>query len=64
MPGIEGYFEVVCCARRRGLFPGGVLVCGRCDYDHEKATVIPNENQARDVPTGVWFLEVPRAQES
>jgi hypothetical protein len=45
-------FAVICrwCGRRRGILPNGVLICGRCDYDHDHATVIPNEYQIRDVP--------------
>lgn len=50
------YFEVACCGRRRGLLPGNILVCSRCDFDNDKATVIPNENKACDVPDGIWFL--------
>lgn len=45
-------FSVLCCGRRRGLI-NGVLVCSRCDYDNGKATVIPNERFAKDVPEGV-----------
>lgn len=50
----KGYFEVACCGRRRGLLPGNILVCSRCDYT--KVSVIPNENKARDVPDGMWFM--------
>lgn len=52
----KGCFEVACCGRRRGLLPGDVLVCSRCDFDHGHATVIPNENKARDVPDGQWLV--------
>lgn len=50
-------FKIYCCGRRRGLFPGDVLVCSRCDYDSEYATVMPNENKARDVPkwARTWY---------
>jgi hypothetical protein len=51
----KGYFEVVCCGRRRGLLPGKVLLCSKCDYNHDGATVVPNENQVKDVPADVWF---------
>lgn len=44
-------FHVFCCGKRRGLI-NGVIVCGICDYDHSKATVIPNEHAAKDVPDG------------
>lgn len=42
------------CNRLRGLLPGDVLICSRCDYDHDGATVIPHENRIRDVPEG-WL---------
>lgn len=54
-------FKVRCCGRRRGLLPGGVLVCSRCDYQDDAATVIPNENRAKDVPDGLKFWRVPPA---
>jgi len=55
-------FTVRCCGRRRGLFPGGVLICSACDYDNEYATVMPNEWQARDVPPHqpVWHPGMER----
>ena len=45
-------FGVICkwCDRRRGVLPGGILICGFCDYDHDHATVIPNERLIKDVP--------------
>lgn len=49
----KGYFEVACCKRRRGLI-NGVLVCSRCDYT--EVSVMPNENLAKDVPDGTWFI--------
>jgi hypothetical protein len=59
MAGLQGYFEVACCKRRRGFLPGDILICSVCDYDNDKATVIPNENQARDVPADVWHIQIP-----
>jgi hypothetical protein len=56
-------FMVFCCGKRRGVFPGGVLVCPNCDFDHASATVMPNERYARDVPPGQRMWEVPRAAE-
>lgn len=53
-------FTVTCCGRRRGILPGGVLVCSRCDYNHDKATTIPNEGQARDVPQELSHWRVHR----
>jgi hypothetical protein len=50
-------FSVMCCGKRRGLI-NGALVCSRCDYDHDRATVIPNEHAARDVLEGVMHLPV------
>jgi hypothetical protein len=49
-------FKVACCELRRGLLPGGILICPVCDYDHASATIIPNERVAKDVPEGnkVW----------
>lgn len=49
----DGWFSVLCCGKRRGLFPGDVLVCPRCDFSHEGASVIPNERYAKDVPMGL-----------
>lgn len=37
------------CGRARGILPLGVLLCSHCDYDHSRATVIPNEHQVKDV---------------
>ena len=54
----SGLFSVLCCGRRRGLMPGGALVCSRCDFDHPKATVMPNEHAVRDVPPGVVLWRV------
>ena len=54
MSNLKGFFEVACCKRRRGFFPGSVLVCSRCDY--AETSVMPNESQARDVPSDVWFV--------
>lgn len=42
-------FIVACCGRRRGLLPGGVLVCSRCDYT-DGGTYGPPEQQVRDAP--------------
>lgn len=42
-------FTVNCCGHPRGII-NGALICTRCDYDHDHATVIPNEHLARDVP--------------
>lgn len=42
------------CGQRRGLLPGDILICSQCDYDHDHATVIPNERYAKDVPEG-WL---------
>lgn len=49
------WFTVACCGKRRGLI-NGALICSRCDFDHDHATVVPNENKARDVPQDlkVW----------
>lgn len=54
-------FTVMCCGSRRGILPGGVLVCASCDFNHEHATVMPNERHAKDVPEGVkhWAPEIP-----
>jgi len=41
------YFSKVCCGRPRGVLKG-VYICGKCDYEHSKATVIPNESLIRD----------------
>jgi hypothetical protein len=51
-------FAVLCCGRRRGNI-NGVLVCTKCDYDNAKATVIPNEKDAKDVPAGMrqWNIK-------
>lgn len=46
----------MCCKKRRGLFPGEVLVCPVCDFSHEGASVMPNESKARDVPDNVWVI--------
>lgn len=46
-------FRVLCCDRRRGVLPSGVLLCTRCDYDHDAATVIPREHAVRDLPRRV-----------
>lgn len=51
-------FQVICCGRRRGVLPGGVLVCSWCDYG--EASVIPNENKVKDVPPGQRWWRVPR----
>lgn len=51
----NGYFEVACCRRRRGLI-NGILICPTCDYNHDHATVIPNEHHARDVPANTWHI--------
>lgn len=56
-------FHIYCCGKRRGMLPGGVLVCGRCDFDHDAATVIPNERYVKDIPGIGRMWEVPRAQE-
>lgn len=54
-------FYVHCCGKKRGVFPGGVLICGYCDYGHPGASSIPNEQYAKDVPLGTGRLwEVPR----
>lgn len=52
------WFKVACCGTRRGLFPGEVLVCPRCDYDHSSATIIPNDVFAKDVPESIpyWWV--------
>lgn len=50
------FFQVACCGVRRALLPGRVLLCPRCDFDHAKATSVPNETQARDVEPGTWYL--------
>jgi hypothetical protein len=57
-------FTEQCCGRARGYLPqqgadpvliservlaAGVLICSRCDYDHDRATVIPRENAMRDL---------------
>lgn len=59
---VEGrVFFVTCvhCGRRRGVFPGWVLVCSRCDY--AEASVMPNENLAKDAPPGAQEWQVPHA---
>lgn len=43
-------FAVLCCERRRGVLPGGIFVCSRCDYDHDHATHLPNEGAIADMP--------------
>lgn len=43
-------FDLTCCGRGRGIFPGDVLVCSKCDYT--EASSMPNENQAKDPPRG------------
>jgi hypothetical protein len=53
-------FRVVCCGRRRGVLPGGVLVCNRCDISVADGTGLPNENKVRDVPAGQKWWRVPR----
>jgi len=45
-------FKVKCCGKRRGLI-NGILVCSQCDFDHSRATTIPNISKARDVPENV-----------
>ena len=45
-------FKVKCCGKRRGLI-NGILVCSQCDFDHSRATTIPNISKARDVPDNV-----------
>lgn len=62
MSALEGYFEVACCKKRRGLLPSGVLICSVCDFDHGKATVIPNESQIKDVPGNVWHLRAQKPE--
>lgn len=57
-------FVVFCCGTSRGVFPGGILVCARCDFNHDGASVMPNERYAKDVPKGgdrMW--DVPRLYE-
>jgi hypothetical protein len=51
-------FTVECCGRRRGLAPGVVLVCSVCDYDHNHATVIPNEHSIKDVPKHLTVIRM------
>lgn len=46
---------VMCCGKRRGLI-NNTLVCGTCDFDHGRATVIPNEWAAKDVPQEIEFV--------
>ena len=62
-PAPGGYVRVECCGKRRGVLPGGVLVCSQCDYNHDKATVIPNENRARDVPVDRKYWPIWRREE-
>lgn len=58
MTGMQGYFSVACCGKRRGFLPGQVLVCPTCDFDHARATVIPNERRTRDVPADIWHIQI------
>jgi len=51
---MDGYFEVVCCGRRRGMLPGNVMVCSKCDFSHEHGTGIPNERLVKDIAPGIW----------
>jgi hypothetical protein len=46
-----GRFRIDClaCGKRRGLLHG-ILICPVCDYSHEGASVIPNEDQVKDIP--------------
>lgn len=46
------WFTVACCGKRRGILPGGILICPVCDFDHDKATTIPNVSKVKDVPLG------------
>jgi hypothetical protein len=62
MAGLDGYFSVACCKRRRGLLPGGILICSICDgaeYRHPDAT-IPNAGQARDMPADEWYIYITK----
>lgn len=54
-----GVFMIECCNRRRGVMPGGVLLCSRCDFNHDGGTVVPNESQARDTPGNLRLWRVP-----
>jgi hypothetical protein len=47
MTGHDGSFRVACCGKRRGLLPGGVLVCPACD--HAEASTVPNGHLIRGV---------------
>ena len=49
-------FRIECCERRRGILPGGVLLCPTCDFNHDGATVVPNATKVRDAPkhAAVW----------
>jgi len=52
----QGYFQVACCGRRRARLPGGIIICSRCDFDHDHATVIFNEGRVRDLPSDTWYI--------
>jgi hypothetical protein len=52
------YATVKCCGKRRGLFPGGVLVCSVCDFSHEHASRMPNERYAKDIPENKHYWPV------
>jgi hypothetical protein len=53
-------FHVECCNRRRGVAPGNVLVCSVCDFDHNHATVMPNEYRIKDVPEHLTVVRMTR----
>lgn len=62
VPGDGSHFTVQCCGKRRGLLPGVILLCSVCDYDHHKATVIPNEHSIKDVPKHLTTVRIPRVK--
>ncbi len=45
-------FTVGCCGKRRGLLPGGALICPVCDHTPGNGNA-PNEAQVRDVHPSV-----------
>lgn len=51
-----GYFEVRCCKKQRGRLPSGVLICPVCDFAHDHASTIPNENLIKDMPLGQRYV--------
>jgi hypothetical protein len=59
MAGMDGYFSVACCSKRRGVI-AGVLICPRCDFAHGSATGIPNENLVRDMPADQWYIYIDK----